>query len=136
MGEEAKLHNIIHTGIWRSALSNLSEGDGLILGRPVPTQTTVLACFHCQHLRFESNVSMLHSQFLFPLFFPQYDLSSSKIPVSLSSPKQSELKKYYCREQTQTQMPICTQTKTILEDIFFFPVVSVCLHELMCTELF
>lgn len=48
----------------------LSERDGLISGRPVPTQTTVLASFHCQHLRFESNFSTLRSQFLFPLFFP------------------------------------------------------------------
>lgn len=86
----------------------LSERDGLISGRPVPTQTTILASFHCQHLRFESNFSTLRSQFLFPLFFPPYDLSLSKIPVSLSSPTQSELKKYSYREQTQTQKLICT----------------------------
>lgn len=67
----------------------LSERDGLISGRPVPTQTTVLAGFHCQHLRFELNFSTLRSQFLFPLFFPPYDLFLSKIPVSLSSPTQS-----------------------------------------------
>lgn len=66
----------------------LSERDGLISGRPVPTQTTVLASFHCQHLRFELKCSMLRSQFRFPLFFPPYDLFLSKIPVRLSSPTQ------------------------------------------------
>lgn len=48
----------------------LSERDGLISGQPVPTQTTVLASFHCQHLRFQLNFWTLHSQFLFPLFSP------------------------------------------------------------------
>lgn len=49
---------------------SLSERDGLISGRPVPTQTTVLASSHCQHLRFDSKFSTLHSEFLFPLFSP------------------------------------------------------------------
>lgn len=36
----------------------------------VPIQTTILASFHCQHLRLESDFSTLCSQFLFPPFFP------------------------------------------------------------------
>ena len=103
----------------------LSERDGLISGRPVPTQTTVLASFHCQHLRFESNFSTLCSQFLFPLFFPPYDLSLSKIPVSLSSP-QSELKNYSCRKQTQTQMLIYTHTNKNRKCIFAHVYMSSC----------
>lgn len=38
----------------------------------VPIQTTILASFHCQHLRLESDFSTLCSQFLFPPFFPPH----------------------------------------------------------------
>lgn len=104
-----------HWHLVKHTEQSLSERDGLISGRPVPTQTTVLASSYCQHLRFDSNFSTLHSEFLFPLFSPPYDLSLSKIPVSLSSPMQSELKKYSCREQTQTQTLNYPQTKTKIE---------------------
>lgn len=49
----------------------LSERDGLISGHPVPTQTTVLDCFHCQHLRFESHFFQRSAaNFSFPYFSP------------------------------------------------------------------
>lgn len=84
--KEAKLQNIKNNGIWQKAWSwPLSEGDGLISEWPLPTQTTVLAHFHCQHLRFALNFSMLYSQFLFPSFVPPRMIPpSSQTSVSLS----------------------------------------------------
>lgn len=59
-----------HWHLVKYAEQLLSKRDGLISGQPMPTQTTVLASFHCQHLRFQLNFSTLQRQFLFPLFFP------------------------------------------------------------------
>lgn len=70
-GKTSKYYTHWHLAKHIEQLLSERERDGLISGQLMPTQTTVLASFHCQHLRFESKFSTLCSQFLFPLlFFP------------------------------------------------------------------
>ncbi|MEQ2286759.1 hypothetical protein AMECASPLE_005639 [Ameca splendens] len=112
-GKTSKYYTHWHLAKHIEQLLSEGERDGLISGQPMPIQTTVLASFHCQHLRFESDFSKLRSQFLFPLLFPPlYDLSFSRILVRLSSPTQSEPQKYSGRNSDPDAYPHCINKNT------------------------
>lgn len=100
-GDGSKPRSIMHAGIRRGGIEQpLSAGDGLILGGPVPTQTTVLARFHCQCLRFELNFwTLLRQPVTQTSFHPNQ--ASMICPHPTSQSILSSALKHSCMEQLQ-----------------------------------
>lgn len=108
----------------------LSEKDGLISGHPVPTQTTVLDCFHCQHLRFESHFfSAPQPISLSPIFPPHMICPCPRSQSVFHRLHSQRLKSILVENKLRSR---CSSTYAKQKyNIFYFGTPSICLQELM-----